>query len=76
MTEELIYTLADMLRVVNANPSDAELGRRVTSTVARHGELAELLAGGDANAAYSGDNCLPLLWRFYRSDRAVLFRLA
>ena len=76
MTEELIDTLADMLRVVEANPSDAELGRQVKSTVARHGDLAELLAGCDAIAAYSGDNHLPLLWRFYRSHRAVLFRLA
>jgi hypothetical protein len=48
----------------------------VKSTVARHSELAELLAGCDAIAAYSGDNHLPLLWRFYRSHRAVLFRLA
>jgi hypothetical protein len=76
LTEELIDTLADMLRVVEANPSDAELGRQVKSTVARHGDLAELLAGCDAIAAYSGDNHLPLLWRFYRSHRAVLFRLA
>ncbi|MBV9329866.1 MAG: hypothetical protein JO352_39700 [Chloroflexi bacterium] len=45
MTEELIDTLADMLRVVEADPSDAELGRQVKSTVARHGDLAELLAG-------------------------------
>jgi hypothetical protein len=76
LTEELIDTLADMLRIVEANPSDAELGRQVKSTVAQHGEVAELLAGCDAIAAYSGDNHLPLLWRFYRSHRAVLFRLA
>lgn len=76
LTEELIDTLADMLRVVEANPSDAELGRQGKSTVAQHGDLAELLAGCDAIAAYSDDNHLPLLWRFYRSHRAVLFRLA
>ena len=40
LTEELIDTLADMLRVVEANPSDDELGRRVKSAVARHGDLA------------------------------------
>ena len=76
LTEELIDTLAEVLRVIEASPSDAELGRQVKSTVARHGDLAELLAGCDAIAAYSGDNHLPLLWRFYRSHRAALFRLA
>ena len=76
LTEELVDTLADVLRIVEASPSDDELGRQVKSTVARHGDLAELLAGCDAIAAYSGDNHLPLIWRFYRSHRAVLFRLA
>lgn len=46
------------------------------STIARHGEVSELLAGCDAIAAHSGDNHLPLMWRFYRSHRAVLFRFA
>jgi hypothetical protein len=36
----------------------------------------ETVSGCDAITAYSGDNHLPLLWRFYRSHRAVLFRLA
>jgi hypothetical protein len=58
LTEELIDTLAEMLRVLEASPSDAELG------------------GCDAIAAYSGYNHLPLLCRFYRSYRPVLFRLA
>jgi hypothetical protein len=76
LTEELIDTLADMLRVVEANLSDAELGPQVKSTAARHGDLAKLLAGCDAIAAYSGDNHLPLLSHFYRSHRAVPFRFA
>jgi hypothetical protein len=37
LTEELIDTLADMLSIVESNPSDAELGRQVKSAVARHG---------------------------------------
>jgi hypothetical protein len=76
LTEELIDTLADVLRVMESNPPDAEVGRHVKSAVADHGEIGELLAGCNAIAAYSGDNHLPLLWRFYRSHRPVLFRMA
>ena len=76
LTEELIDTLADVLRVMEPNPPDAEVGRQVKSAVADHGEIGELLAGCDAIAAYSGDNHLSLLWRFYRSHRPVLFRMA
>ncbi len=64
LAEELIDTLTDILRLVESNPSDAELGRQVKSTIARHGEVGELLAGCDSIAAYSGDNHLALLWRF------------
>jgi hypothetical protein len=76
LTEYLINTLADMLRVMEPNPPDAEAGGQVKLALAQHGEIAELLAGCDAIAAYSGDNHLPLLWPFYRSHRPVLFRLA
>jgi hypothetical protein len=44
--------------------------------VARHGPIPELLAGCESIAAYNGDNYLPLVWRFYRSHRSTLFRLA
>jgi hypothetical protein len=76
LSEELIDTLADVLRVVEADPSDDQLGRQVKATIAQHGAVDDLLAGCDALAAYHGDNHLPLLWRFYRSHRGVLFRLA
>ena len=76
LTEELIDTLADVLRVMEPNPPDAEVGRQIKSAVADHGEIGELLAGCDAIAAYNGDNHLPLLWCFYRSHRPVLFRMA
>jgi len=38
--------------------------------------VRELLASCEAIAAYTGDNYLPLMWRFYRSYRSTLFRLA
>ena len=38
--------------------------------------VRELLASCEAIAAYTGDHYLPLMWRFYRSYRSTLFRLA
>ena len=76
LTEALVGTLADLLRVLEPDPSDAEAGRRVKQVVRAHGAVPDLLAGCDAIAAYNGDNYLPLLWRFARSHRPTLFRLA
>jgi len=36
---------ADVLRVMEPNPPDAEVGRLIKSAVADHGEIGELLAG-------------------------------
>jgi hypothetical protein len=44
--------------------------------VAQHGDIRQLLASCEAIAAYNGDNYYPLMWRFYRSHRSTLFRLA
>jgi hypothetical protein len=65
-----------VLRVLEPDPPDAEAGRQVKHAVARHGPIPELLAGCESIAAYNGDNYLPLVWRFYRSHRSTLFRLA
>lgn len=75
-TETLVATLADVLQVVDQESSDAELGRRVKQAVTSRGDVREQLAACEAITAYSGDNFLPLLWRFYRSHRQILFRLA
>jgi TnpA family transposase len=75
-TEALVATLADVLRAVDQDSGDAELGRRVKRAVTGRGDVRELLAACEAITAYSGDNFLPLMWRFYRSHRQLLFRLA
>ena len=75
-TETLVATLADVLQVVDQESSDAELGRLVKQAVTRRGDVREQLAACEAITAYSGDNFLPLLWRYYRSHRQILFRLA
>jgi hypothetical protein len=75
-TETLVGAFADVLGVLDLDPTDAEAGLLVKQAVARHGDVRELLASCEAIAAYTGDNYLPLMWRFYRSHRSTLFRVA
>ena len=63
-------------QVLDGDPSDAEAGPLVKQVVAQHGDVRQLLASCEAIAAYNGDNYYPLMWRFYRSHRSTLFRLA
>jgi TnpA family transposase len=75
-TEMLVGAFADVLQVLDGDPSDAETGPLVKQVVAQHGDIRQLLASCEAIAAYNGDNYYPLMWRFYRSHRSTLFRLA
>jgi TnpA family transposase len=75
-TEMLVEAFADVLGVLDRDLPNAEAGKLVKRVVARHGDVRELLASCEAIAAYTGDNYLPLMWRFYRSHRSTVFRLA
>ncbi|MBV9896502.1 MAG: DUF4158 domain-containing protein, partial [Chloroflexi bacterium] len=75
-TEMLVEAFADVLAVLDRDLPNAQAGKLVKRAVARHGDVRELLANCEAIAAYTGDNYLPLMWRFYRSHRSTLFRLA
>ena len=75
-TEMLVGAFADVLQVLDCDPADVEAGPLVKQAVARHGDVRQLLASCEAIAAYHGDNYYPLMWRFYRSHRRALFRLA
>lgn len=75
-TETLVATLADVLHVLDGNPPDEAAGRLVKQAIAPRGSVQELLATCEAITAYNGDNYLPLLWRFYKSHRQTLLRLA
>jgi len=74
-TEMLVGAFADVLQVLDGDPSDAEAGPLVKQVVAQHGDVRQLLASCEAIAAYNGDNYYPLMWRFYRSHRSTLFRV-
>ena len=62
-----------ILGVVTHAASDAELGQRVRRLLASG--LEHWREECTALRAWSGGNYLPLLWKHFRSHRAVLFRL-
>jgi len=87
-TEQLVAAFTDVLQATSgaddraapggaADPADdAAIGRAVRAAIAAQGGREALLDACAAVSAYNGNNWLPLLWRFYRSHRSALFRLA
>src|SRR5260370_16204088 len=75
-TEMVVGAFADVLQVLDGDPTDGETGPLVKQGVAQHGDVRQLLASCEAIAAYNGDNYYPVMWRFYGSHRCTLFRLA
>lgn len=63
-------------RAAEEHADDAALGQQVKRLVDAHGGAAHLREECVAIACYNDNNYLPLLWRFYRSHRPTLFRLA
>ena len=74
--ETLVAALADVLGVLEGDPPDVEAGQRVRDALLPHGSVQQLLLDCEAVSAYNGNNYVPLLWRFFRSHRGTLFRLA
>jgi hypothetical protein len=74
-TEHLVATLADVINVLDTQPVDAAAGQAIRSLLGRRGGAEALQDDCAAIGAFSGDNYYPLLWRFYRSHRAALFRM-
>ena len=71
-TDALVSKLRQM---VIAHSTDGEISDRFTAVDCIIGDQAqELIAQCDDHLAYSGNNYLPFLPKFYRSHRAVLFR--
>ncbi len=81
-TERLVTVFADVLQATVPSDDraptgdDAAVGRAVRAVVAAQGGRETLLDACAAVSAYTGNNWLPLLWRFYRSHRSALFQLA
>ncbi|MDE2422485.1 MAG: Tn3 family transposase [Gammaproteobacteria bacterium] len=74
-TEFLVATLSDVIHVLDVHPVDADAGRVIRKLLTKQGGLESLQDDCATINAFSGDNYYPLLWRFYRSHRATLFRM-
>jgi TnpA family transposase len=76
-TEALVGLLEKILvGALENDRDDAGLGRRVREALAEGGGPDVLLAAAVSLSANRGGNYLPLLWGFYKGQRATLFRVA
>lgn len=73
--ERLVATLANVIKVLEAQPADEVAGRTIRSLLSNRGGTQALQDDCAAINAFSGDNYFPLLWRFYRSHRSTLYRM-
>lgn len=74
-TESIVATMSDVIDVLDRHSSDSEAGREIRELLSRRGGVEALQDDCAAINAYSGDNFYPLIWRFYKSHRATIFRM-
>jgi TnpA family transposase len=77
-TENLISVFAEVLQTTDSvqDGDDAELGRQLRTLLAARGGSGSLLEDCAAVSAFHGNNYLPLLWNYFKSNRSALFRVA
>jgi TnpA family transposase len=74
--EKLAVALDDVLDFIDGDISDFEAGQQLRALLSRNGAVAKLRGDCAAVKEWDNGNYLPLLWKYYRSHRKVLFRLA
>jgi TnpA family transposase len=74
-TEKLVSVLTNVLQVFVDESPDTEVITQVKNLFTPAGGAQQLLNECEAVNAYSGNNYLPLIWRFYKSHRSGFFRL-
>lgn len=74
-TEVLVAKFDGVLEMVAEDLSDADLGRRMKRFLAPGNDLEKLREECAQIRAWSDGNYLPLVWKHFRSHRAVVFRL-
>jgi hypothetical protein len=75
-TEALVGVLERILvGAQDDGADDAAFGRRVRGVLSEGGGPDALLAAAVSLSAHRGANHLPLLWGFYKGQRATLFRV-
>jgi hypothetical protein len=73
--EQLLDALAEIAQASRETADNAVLGQHVRMLLHRQGGPEQVLEAYEELAAYHGNNHLPLLWKSFRSHRAVIFRL-
>jgi hypothetical protein len=75
-TEAMIELLGKILAgAAESEGDDAALGRRVREALERDGGPEALLERYRRLSEHRGGNYLPLVWKFYKGQRATLFRV-
>ena len=74
-SENLADILAQIILRAAETPDDAQLGREIRHLLSISGGLDKLRDDCATISAYRGNNYLPLLERFYRPHRSLLFSL-
>lgn len=74
-TETTVATMANVIDVLDRHLNDTEAGREIRELLTRRGGAEALQDDCAAINAYSGDNYYPMIWRFYKSHRATIFRM-
>lgn len=72
-TEKLVTAFTDVLQLLEGEPEETQTALRFKNLLKPHGGVSQLLGDCEAVASYSGNNYLPLLWKFYRQNRSTLF---
>jgi TnpA family transposase len=72
-TEKLVTAFTDILQLLEGEPEETQTALRFKNLLKPHGGVSQLLGDCEAVASYSGNNYLPLLWKFYRQNRSTLF---
>jgi TnpA family transposase len=74
--EKLAIALDDVLDLIDSDISDHEAGQQLRAFLSRDGVVTKLRGDCAVVKEWDNNNYLPLLWKYYRSHRKVLFRLA
>jgi TnpA family transposase len=74
-SDNLMAIFGQIVQQTAETPDDTQLGHDVRYLLAIRGGLEKLRDAYEAIAAYRGNNYLPLLERFYRPHRSLLFSL-
>ncbi|MEH7754733.1 Tn3 family transposase [Bacillus toyonensis] len=75
ISENLISILSEALHTTHMHDDTNIIGSEITELFERRGGIDSLQQDCLALSSYNGNNCLPLLEKFYNSHRKTLFRL-